>query len=142
MEVKETPSVQEAEDVEDCPQEAEDKEDCPICQDALPKLSSQFVRMTCCGKAMHTKCRDDIWASKMTYKLKNTCIMCRTPKNIDGDKQDIERLRKWTKKGKAWAMSLLAHRYREGVGVKQSDKKAVELLEMAAKRGNASKKRT
>ena len=46
--VKET---QEAEDVEDCPQEEEDKEDCPICQDALPKLSDQFIRLSCCGKA-------------------------------------------------------------------------------------------
>jgi TPR repeat protein len=135
--VKETP-IQEAEDVEDRPQEAEDKEDCPICQNALPKLSSQFVRMTCCGKAMHIKCRDDIWASKMTNKLKNTCIMCRTPKNIDGSKEDIARLRKWVRKGKAWAMAMLAERCKNGVGVKQSDKRTIELYEMAAKRGQAT----
>jgi TPR repeat protein len=135
--VKET-TPQEAEDVEDYPQEAEDVEDCPICQDTLPKISSQFVRMTCCGKGMHNKCRDDIWASKMTNKLKNTCIMCRTPKNIDGSKQEIERIRGWIKKGKAWAMCMLAQRYEEGVGVKQSDKKAIELYKMAAKRGQAA----
>ena len=41
--VKETPALQEAEDVEDCPQEEEDKEDCPICTDALPKLSEHFT---------------------------------------------------------------------------------------------------
>ena len=28
-------------------QEEEDKEDCPICTDALPRLSSQFTRLTC-----------------------------------------------------------------------------------------------
>ena len=43
---------QEAEDKEDCPQEAEDKEDCPICTDALPKISIEFVRLTCCGKGL------------------------------------------------------------------------------------------
>ena len=42
------------------------------------------------------------------------------------------RLRGWVKKGKAWAMSILAQRYIQGVVVKQSDKKAIELLEMAA----------
>ena len=36
-------------------QEEEDKEDCPICQDALPKLSSQFVRLACCGKGLQSK---------------------------------------------------------------------------------------
>ena len=34
-------------------------------------------------------------------------------------------------------MAMLAGRYKEGVGVKQSNKKAIELLEMAAKRGDA-----
>ena len=54
-----------------------------------------------------------------------------------GSKEDIEQLHGWAKKEKAWAMCMLADRYREGVGVKQSNKKAVELYEMAAKRGNA-----
>ena len=45
---------------------------------------------------------------------------------------------KWTKKGKSWAMQLLAQRYSSnGQGVKQSDKKAIELYEMAAKGGHA-----
>jgi TPR repeat protein len=35
-------------------------------------------------------------------------------------------------------MEMLAFRYLDGIGVKQSDKKAIELLEMAAKRGNAN----
>ena len=35
-------------------------------------------------------------------------------------------------------MEMLAQRYRDGVGVKQSDKKTIELYEMAAKRGNAT----
>jgi TPR repeat protein len=137
--VKETPSIQEAEDKEDCPQEAEDKEDCPICTDALPKLSSQFTRYTCCGKGLHDHCDADLMEnSSMTLEQKNTCIMCRTKAVANGSKEDIERLRGWVKKGKAWAMEMLAGRYRDGIGVKQSDKKAIELYEMAAKRGNAT----
>ena len=119
-------------------QEAEDEEDCPICTDALPKLSHQNTRMTCCGKGLHTKCWADlIENTSMTIKQKNTCILCR--KNIpNGHKELIERLHKWVKKGKGWAMAMLAQMYEGGVGVKQSDKKSVELYEMAAKRGNAS----
>jgi TPR repeat protein len=120
-------------------QEEEDKEDCPICQDALPKLGSQFVRLTCCGKGLHYKCNADLDATKsLTWEQKNTCIMCRAKDVAGGSKEKILRLRGWAEKGKAWAMGMLADRYRDGVGVKQSDKKAVELYEMAAKRGNAN----
>jgi len=135
--LKETP-IQEAEEVEDRPQEEEDKEDCPICCDALPKLSSQFTRYPCCGKGLHIKCSADLTATKsMTLEQKNTCIMCRTKMVVKGSKEDIEMLRGWVKKGKAWAMCMLADRYRDGIGVKQSNKKAIELYEMAAKRGDA-----
>jgi len=120
-------------------EEEEDKEDCPICTDALPRLSSQFTRLTCCGKGLHKKCAQDLWATKsMTQEQKYTCIMCRAKGNENGSEEDIEKLRGWTKKGKAWAMCMLASRYREGLGVKQSDKKANELYEMAAKRGQAT----
>jgi hypothetical protein len=120
-------------------QEAEDVEDCPICTDALPKISCQFVRLTCCGKGLHHKCAKDLRTNKsMTNEQKDTCIMCRTKVVADGSKQEIETLSGWVKKGKAWAMSMLADRYLEGVGVKQSDTKAIELLEMAAKRGHAT----
>ena len=64
--------------------------------------------------------------------------MCRAKTVAIGSKEDIKRLRGWVKKGKAWAMAMLAEYYRHGVGVKQSDKKEIELLEMAAKRGNAT----
>jgi len=136
--VKET-TPQEAEEAEDCPQEEEDKEDCPICTDALPKLGVRFTRLMCCGKGLHKKCYKDLMENKsMTLEQKYTCIMCRTKTNKKGSKEDIEQLRGWVKKGKAWAMVMLAHRYEDGSGVKQSDKKANELYEMAAKRGSAT----
>ena len=119
--------------------EAEDKEDCPICTDALPRLSIAFTRLTCCGKGLHDKCAKDLLSNKsMTREQKNTCIMCRAKCIAKGPKEDIERLRGWVKKGKAWAMASLAQRYKDGVGVRHSDKKAIELYEMAAKRGQAS----
>ena len=136
--VKET-TPQEADDKARPPQEAEDKEDCPICCDALPKLSSQFLRYTCCGKGLHKKCAKDLHGNtSMTLEQINTCIMCRAKQVDIGSKQEIEQLRGWVKRGKAWAMHELATRYKNGVGVKQSDKKAIELYEMAAKRGNAT----
>jgi hypothetical protein len=95
--------------------------------------------LSCCGKGLHKKCNDDLNATKsMTLEQKLTCIMCRTKEVATGSKEDIERLREWIKKRKAWAMDILAQRYRDGVGVKQSDKKTIELYEMAAKRGNAN----
>ena len=118
--------------------EAEDKEDCPICTDALPRLSNQFIRLMCCGKGLHKKCSADLCtANFLTLEQKNTCIMCKAKLVKNGSKEDIEQLDAWAKKGKAWAMSMLAQRYIQGVGVEQSDEKAIELYEMAAKRGNA-----
>ena len=35
-------------------------------------------------------------------------------------------------------MEMLAEGYERGLGVKQSDKKAIEFYEMAAKKGNAN----
>jgi len=105
----------------------------------LPRLSIQFSRFLCCGKGLHNKCvKDLVENTSMTYEQKLKCIMCRAKLVKLGSKVDIERLRKWTKKGKAWAMEMLAGRYIQGVGVKQSDKKATELFIMAAKRGQAS----
>ena len=64
--------------------------------------------------------------------------MCRAKQVEEGSKEDIEQLRVWVKKGKAWAMTSLGQLYREGIGVKQSSKKAIELYEMAAKGGDAT----
>ena len=64
--------------------------------------------------------------------------MCRAKLVAGGSKEETERLRGWAKKGKAWAIAFLAGRYLGGFGVKQSDKKGIELYDMAAKRGNAT----
>jgi len=106
-----------------------------MCLDSLPQLSSNFVRMECCGKGMHKKCYDDIKKSSMSQKQKNQCIMCRTvgPKT---EEEQTERVRRWADKGKAWAQSMLGGKYYLGKGVDQSYQQAKELLELAATQGN------
>ena len=97
------------------------------------------MRLTCCGKGLHNKCTKDLMENtSMTLEQKIKCIMCRTENNAEGSKEDIEQLHEWTKKGKPWAMGMLGQRYIQGVGVKQSDKKGIELYEMAAEGGLAN----
>ena len=55
--------------------------------------------------------------------------------NGKGNKDDCNMIQN---RLQAWAMTLLAQMYRKGVGVKQSDKKAIEFYKMAAKRGDAT----
>jgi len=117
-------------------QQEEEQELCSICLDYLPKLASNFVRAECCGKGLHKKCYGDIKKSSMSHKLKNQCIMCRTvsPKS---DEEQVERVRRWVEKGKAWAQSILAQRYEHGLGVEQSYQRAAELYDLAASQGFA-----
>jgi len=123
-------------------QKVEKGEECPICLDVLPKYSSSFMRADCCGKGMHVKCREDMIASKMSLEQKNRCVMCRTkyPNNRtkEGRKEQIARLRKWAKKGKAWAQSVLGCRYEQGNGVKQDEKRAIVLYNLASEQGYAN----
>ena len=105
-------------------QQAEEVDDCPICNECLPKLSSEVVRLTCCGKGTHKKCHDNIYASSMTDKQKSQCIMCRTKHVAVGSKKNIERIRRWAEKGKAWAQDMLGERYFRGTGVAQSYQRA------------------
>jgi len=117
-------------------QPEEEEELCSICLDNLPKLASKFTRMTCCGKGLHQKCYDNIFKSSMSQKQKNQCIMCRTeiPKSKE---EQVERVRRWVERGKAWAQSMLGQMYRDGEGVDQSYQQARELYELAANQGDA-----
>ena len=121
-------------------QEEQEEDDCSICLDRLPRLASKFVRMTCCGKGMHIKCRDGIYESTMSYKQKVQCIMCRTEKPDSGSagyEEVIQRLRRWIDRGKAWAQDALGQYYEGGRGVEQSYQQARELYELSASQGFA-----
>ena len=119
-------------------QPEEEEEECSICLDDLRKYgSSKFSRPPCCGKGIHDKCREGVAASSMSDKQKRHCVMCRTkyPESVE---EEIEQLRPWVEKGKAWAQSSLGDKYRDGVGVDQSYQQAIELYELAATQGDAS----
>ena len=118
-------------------QEQEEEEECSICLDKIPQDLTKYERAVCCGKAMHKKCRDDMLKSSMTDEQKGRCVMCRIKKTSAGSKEEIERLRPWVEKGKAWAQSVLGHKYRDGEGVDQSDQQARELYELAVSQGEA-----
>ena len=53
--------------------------------------------------------------------------MCRTKHVAVGSKKNIERIRRWAEKGKAWAQDMLGERYFRGTGVAQSYQRAKEL---------------
>ena len=74
--------------------------------------------------------------TSMTQEQKYTCIMCRAKFVDPGSKEQIEILRGWTKKGKAWAMVMLAAKYIEkknhpmAFHLVQQTKKKVERVEV------------
>ena len=111
-------------------QPEEEQELCSICLDNLPKLSSKFTRMVCCGKGLHNKCYANISKSSMSDKQKSQCIMCRTV-NPRSEEERTERIRRWADKGKAWAQGILGQRYYDGKGVDQSYQRAKELFELS-----------
>ena len=119
-------------------QPEEEEELCSICLDSLPRLSSKFTRMTCCGKGLHDKCYANISASSMSQKQKDQCIMCRTKYPVRGSKEHIEKILRWVEKGKAWAQSSLGQKYALGEGVDQSYQQARSLGELAANQGHAN----
>ena len=110
-------------------QQPEEEEECSICLDSLPKDTTKFRRATCCGKAMHNKCRDGVLASSVSNKQKSRCVMCRTKYPVTGSKEHIEQIQRWADKGKAWAQSMLGQKYQNGKGVDQSYQQAKELFD-------------
>ena len=52
------------------------------------------MRATCCGKAMHVACGEDMLSSKMSMEQKNRCVMCRTEypdfNTEEGKKESVE----------------------------------------------------
>ena len=120
------------------PQQQEEEEDvCPVCIEALQKDHKKFARYTCCGNGIHMWCREGIDASSLSDKQKDSCPLCRA-KHPTSEEEIIEQLRPWVEKGKAWAQSLLAQKYFNGVGVEQSYQQARELYELAASQGHAN----
>jgi hypothetical protein len=111
--------------------------ECCICLENLPKDTTKFNRscnrLTCCGQGMHNYCAND-WTS---MKMSKSCPMCRA-KTPTSDEEHVKYLRPWVKKKKVWALTMMAHRYYTGNGVKQSYAMAKRLFEQASQQGNVA----
>ena len=104
---------------------------CGICLETLPPTGADFSRFTCCGKGMHLACTEELQASA----YRNKCPMCRAP--VTTELENHRRALQWAKRGKAWAMHLIADDYRDGRGVQMSQKKARLWYGRAAEQGDA-----
>ena len=122
------------------PKEEQEKKDddnkgdeCCICLEELPKDTTKFVRMTCCGNGLHIHCNEDL----NSMEVGRNCPLCRS-KTPSSDEEEIKQLHPWVKKKKAWALTLMGQMYKDGEGVKQSYEMARRLYEQAAQQGDVS----
>ena len=84
--------------------------ECCICLENLPKDTTKFVRMACCGQGMHIHCNTDLHSMKMGA----SCPLCRA-KTPTSDEEVVKQLRPWVKKKKAWAQAHMGQMYRDGI---------------------------
>jgi hypothetical protein len=114
----------------------EEEDMCPVCVEPLQKDVTKFIRYACCGKGVHKWCDAKINKSSLSYEQKNSCPLCRT-KYPNLDEEELEQLRPWVEKGKAWAQNILGEKYLHSNGVEQSYQQARELFELSANQGYA-----
>jgi TPR repeat protein len=94
------------------------------------------MRFTCCGKTCCLGCDKNVMKSTMPHDLKNRCHQCRKPFPKNDEKQ-IEQLREWVAKDKAWAQYMMGSWYRDGKnGLKRSYVMARMLFEKAVAQGD------
>ena len=119
----------------DSPQQEEEEDVCPVCVESLQKDATKFMRYTCCGKGIHLWCAEGIQVSSLSDEQKESCPLCRA--KCPTSEENIEQIRRWVEKGKAWAQSSLGSKYEHGIGVEQSYQQARELYELAASQGQS-----
>jgi len=108
---------------------------CCVCLEDLPVDATSFVRMTCCGKAIHKHCRDNFFGSGMSQEQKSKCPHCQV-KFPSTKEEQFELTRGWADKGKTWAQFQLGYDYRIGQGVKKSYEKSIEYFKKAIQQGD------
>ena len=101
---------------------------CSICFEFVDLLDlSKYSRHICCGKVLHNKCNEQIYASDLRNSIKHSCPMCRSKNAPVGSKEEIKRLREWVQRGRSWAQLMLGERYRDGVGVTKDRARQLKL---------------
>ena len=113
---------------------------CSICMENVCMLDeSTFGIYTCCGKVIHTMCANDLRSSNLSDAIKAICPWCRAKNAYKvGSTTGVLRLFEWSQKKKPWALEMLADRYRQGICVTQSDKKAADHYKISADLGHPS----
>ena len=111
---------------------------CSICFDDVSILDvKSYFLCTQCGKVMHWKCAQRLVGTKgLSVETRNSCPMCRAPQVPFGSKEHVDRLQRWTQRGKSWAQFSLGVSYNKGRGVKYDPKRACELYKLAADQGH------
>ena len=71
----------------------------------------------------------------MPLAQKSVCPQCRQ-KFPTSEEESVKQVRVWVDKGKAWAQTNLANKYKFGGGVPQSYEEAIEYYNMAIKQGD------
>ena len=70
---------------------------CCGCLEDLPVDNGAFVRMTCCGKAVHKHCKDNFFGSGLSREQKGKCPHCQV-KLPSTEEESFERARGWAEK--------------------------------------------
>jgi TPR repeat protein len=106
---------------------------CSICLGALTRFGLDHIWLTCCGKIIHEECAEQF---KRSGCSKN-CPMCRAPPPSSMEQNHARALR-WARKGKAWAMEIVANDFYRGRGVSASKEMARIWYEKSAEQGYPS----
>jgi len=107
---------------------------CSICMDDVSILDINTFNICFeCGKVMHMKCTGQLYNTK---SLNFECPMCRSSFVPIDSKESIERLQRWSQRGKSWAQFVLGGLYGQGHGVNRDPKRAFELTKLAADQGH------
>ena len=81
---------------------------CSICFDDVSILDCKtyFICYEC-GKVMHKECGERLCNTKsLSVETRFSCPMCRAPGVDDGSKEEVERLQKWSQRGKSWGNDI------------------------------------
>jgi TPR repeat protein len=107
---------------------------CSICMDNVSIMDIETFQMCFeCGKVMHMKCARQLLGTK---SLNYECPMCRASFVSVGSEESVERLQKWSQRGRSWAQFSLGTIYDQGLGViKKDPKRACKLYKLAADQG-------
>ena len=105
-----------------------------MCTKDLPVDNDTFVRMRCCGRALHFECRELFFGQVLDEHQKpNQCPGCGV---LAEREKSFAQVQHWVEHDKPWAFAHLANKYLFGNGVAQSSAKALQYYYQAVQHGD------